>query len=106
MSIVLFRRPARRTGPEMPTGDISIQEPPALPEVQSSGLRNAMTYLPMMLMSGVMMLMFVGGRGPLSYIMLGLMAVAMGGMLIGQMAASSGDRKRRLGGDRRDYMRY
>jgi S-DNA-T family DNA segregation ATPase FtsK/SpoIIIE len=34
------------------------------------------------------------------------MAVAMGGMVIGQMAAGSGDRKRRLGGDRRDYMRY
>jgi len=90
----------------MPTGDISIQEPPALPEVIPGGLRNAMTFLPMMLMSGVMMLMFVGGRGPLIYVMMGLMAVAMGGMLIGQMAVSSGDRKRRLGGDRRDYMRY
>jgi S-DNA-T family DNA segregation ATPase FtsK/SpoIIIE len=91
----------------MPGGDVSIQEPPTLPETQSGGLRGAMTFLPMMLMSGVMTLMFVGpGRGPLTWVMTALMAVAMSGMLIGQMAASSGDRKRRLGGDRRDYMRY
>ncbi|WP_329111310.1 type VII secretion protein EccCa [Micromonospora sp. NBC_01699] len=92
----------------MPSGEISLQEPPELPEIQSGGLRGAMTFLPMMLMSGVMMLMFVGPSrgGPMTWMMAGLLVVAMGGMMVGQMAMSGGDRKRRLGGDRRDYLRY
>jgi S-DNA-T family DNA segregation ATPase FtsK/SpoIIIE len=107
MATVLFRRPARRGGPEMPTGELSLQEPPELPEESRNGLRNAMLYLPMALMSGVMMLMFLGpSRGPTTWVMAGLMAVAMGGMVIGQAALGGGDRKRRLGGDRRDYLRY
>ncbi|MGW0504404.1 type VII secretion protein EccCa [Micromonospora sp. NPDC003241] len=107
MTTVVFRRPARRNGPEMPAGEISLQEPPELPETQSGGLRQVMTIMPMMVMSGVMMLMFVGGgRGAMTWVMIGLMVVAMGGMLIGLMVSSGGDRKRRLGGDRRDYLRY
>ncbi|WP_425556864.1 type VII secretion protein EccCa [Dactylosporangium darangshiense] len=104
---MLFRRPARRSGPEMPSGEINLQEPPALPEPQSGGMRQMMTVLPMALMSGVMMMMFISpGRGPLTWVMLGLMGVAMGGMVIGQVAAGGMDRKKRMGGDRRDYLRY
>ncbi|MCM4084248.1 type VII secretion protein EccCa [Paractinoplanes hotanensis] len=107
MSTVLFRRPARRTGPAMPTGDIDLQEPPELPEPQSNGMRQAMMVLPMALMSGVMMLMFISGsRGPLTYVMLGALVLAMGGMVLGQVAFGGMDRKKRLGGDRRDYLRY
>ncbi|MGV9575008.1 hypothetical protein ACWDRX_39515, partial [Streptomyces nigra] len=32
MSVVLFRRPARRRGPEMPDGQLTLQEPPVLAE--------------------------------------------------------------------------
>ena len=108
MSTVLFRRPARRRGPEMPAGDINLQEPPALPEAQNNGMRTAMMVLPMALMSGVMMMMFMGpsSRGPMTWVMVGLMAVAMGAMGIGQMAFGGTDRKKKLGGDRRDYLRY
>jgi DNA segregation ATPase FtsK/SpoIIIE-like protein len=38
--------------------------------------------------------------------MTGLMGVAMVGMLVGQLAMSAGERKHRMGGDRRDYLRY
>ena len=66
-----------------------------------------MTILPMMLMSGVMVMMFVGGgRGALTWVMAGLMGAAMLGMLVGQLAMSAGERKHRMGGDRRDYLRY
>ncbi|MET7424488.1 type VII secretion protein EccCa [Dactylosporangium sp. NPDC005555] len=107
MSTVVFRRPARRTGPELPTGQVSLQEPPVLPEVTPGGLRSVMTILPMMLMSGVMVMMFLGGRrGVLTWVMVGMMGAAMLGMIVGQLAVSAGERKHRVGGDRRDYLRY
>ncbi|HWS35593.1 MAG TPA: type VII secretion protein EccCa [Actinoplanes sp.] len=107
MATVLFRRPARRNGPEMPTGELSMQEPPAVPEPQQTGMRTAMTTLPMALMSGVMMMMFMSAsRGAMVWVMAAMMAVAMGAMVLSQIAMSSGDRKRQLGGDRRDYLRH
>ncbi|MDP9792682.1 S-DNA-T family DNA segregation ATPase FtsK/SpoIIIE [Catenuloplanes nepalensis] len=107
MSTVLFRRPARRPGPEMPTGELNLQEPPELPEVQPNRLRYALLFLPMALMSGVMMLLFFGpARGAVTWVMAGMMVVAMGGMMIGQAMFTGGDRQRRIGGDRRDYLRY
>src|SRR5919198_605215 len=107
MTTVLFRRPARRTGPEAPGGELHIQEPPVLPDVQPGGLRQAMTVLPMMGMTAVMLLLFFGPtRGPFGWTMMGLMGVAMVGLLIGQFAVSNSERKYRMGGDRRDYLRY
>ncbi|RKN34136.1 type VII secretion protein EccCa [Micromonospora musae] len=107
MSTVLFRRPARRNGPEMPSGEISLQEPPALPEPQRNGLRQAFLMLPMALMSGVMVLLFISrSGGAFTWIILALMAVALGGLVVGQIAVGGMERKSRLGGDRRDYLRY
>src|SRR5919197_3431303 len=107
VSTVLFRRPARRTGPAAPGGDLQIQEPPVLPDIQPGGLRQAMTILPMMVMTGVMLLLFLGPtRGPFGWTMMGMMAVAMVGLVIGQFAVSNTERKHRMGGDRRDYLRY
>ncbi|MGH3663667.1 MAG: type VII secretion protein EccCa, partial [Micromonosporaceae bacterium] len=107
MSTVLFRRPARRNGPETPNGDLHIQEPPVMPDIQPGGFRQAMTVLPMMLMTAVMLLLFFGPtRGPFGWTMMGLMGVAMVGLMIGQFAVSNSERKYRMGGDRRDYLRY
>ncbi|MFE6777598.1 type VII secretion protein EccCa [Streptomyces sp. NPDC057702] len=108
--MVLFRRPARRRGPEMPEGEVSLQEPPALPEVvpDSSAV---WTYLPMALMSVSMMLMFMRpgmarGSGGFIYLALGLMVVSAGAMMLGQAMRRSSERKQRLKGERRDYLRY
>jgi len=38
MSTILFRRPARRQPPEMPSGELSLQEPPAMVEEPSGNL--------------------------------------------------------------------
>jgi DNA segregation ATPase FtsK/SpoIIIE, S-DNA-T family len=110
LSFVLFRRPMRRRAPEMPDGELSLQEPPTLPEVvpDSSAV---WTYLPMALMSAAMVMMYMtrgGGSAangflPLS---LGLMVCAAGAMLLGQGMRRSGERKQRLKGARRDYLRY
>lgn len=107
MSTVLFRRPARRNGPEMPHGELSLQEPPGLPESEPTGLRMVFTVLPMLLMSGAMAMMFMGSRGGVTtWMMAGMMVLATVMMGAGQMAMGGGDRKRRLGADRRDYLRY
>ncbi|WP_329167051.1 type VII secretion protein EccCa (plasmid) [Streptomyces sp. NBC_01717] len=110
MSVILFRRPARRHGPQMPSGEVSLQEPPTLPEVvpDSSAV---WTYLPMALMSVSMMMMFMRpgmsrSSGGLMYIAIGLMVLASAGMMLGQVMRRSGERKQRLKGERRDYLRY
>ncbi|MFE0426574.1 type VII secretion protein EccCa, partial [Streptomyces sp. NPDC058953] len=109
MSTVLFRRPARRRGPEMPDGELSLQEPPGLPEVtpDSSAVWN---YLPMALMSVSMVLMYMrpgGSRsGVFIYLALGIMVVSAAAMMLGQYVRRISERKQRLNGERRDYLRY
>ncbi|MEU3599335.1 type VII secretion protein EccCa [Streptomyces sp. NPDC006798] len=109
MSTVLFRRPARRRGPDMPDGELSLQEPPGLPEVtpDSSAVWN---YLPMALMSVSMVLMYMrpgGSRsGVFIYLALGIMVVSAVAMMLGQYVRRISERKQRLNGERRDYLRY
>ncbi|MET7455526.1 type VII secretion protein EccCa [Streptomyces sp. NPDC005574] len=92
----------------MPEGELSLQEPPTLPETvpDSSAV---WTYLPMAMMSVSMMLIFIkpgGGSGAFSYIALGMMVMASAAMMVGQVMRKSGERKQRLRGERRDYLRY
>ncbi|MEV7189914.1 type VII secretion protein EccCa [Kitasatospora sp. NPDC093102] len=106
-STKIFRRPVFRPGPEMPGGEVAIQEPPVLPETQGGGMSTALTTLPMALASGSMMLMFIQPGGAVTgYIVGGLMALSGVGMMAGQMVKGAGDRKRKLNGERRDYLRY
>uniref|UniRef100_UPI000593AE7B hypothetical protein n=1 Tax=Nocardiopsis chromatogenes TaxID=280239 RepID=UPI000593AE7B len=66
MSTLIVRRPARRPGPELPSGELALQEPPALPE-QQGGMGAVFMYLPMALSSLAMVMMFLrpgsGGGG-------------------------------------------
>jgi len=92
----------------MPEGELTLQEPPTLPETvpDSSAV---WTYLPMAMMSVSMMLAFLrpGGSGSVfTYIALGIMVLASAVMMIGQVMRQSSERKQRLRGERRDYLRY
>ncbi|MEN3356724.1 MAG: segregation ATPase FtsK/SpoIIIE, family [Mycobacteriales bacterium] len=107
MSTVVFRRPARRPAPEVSREEIQLQEPPTLPEAQGGGVSALVTYLPMAAGSSVMVLLFVQpGAQVVTYLAAGLMGVSTLGMMVGQMGRTAGDRKRRLKGERRDYLRY
>jgi DNA segregation ATPase FtsK/SpoIIIE, S-DNA-T family len=107
MSTTVFRRPLRRPGPELPSGELALQEPPALPESQSPGIGNLLYLLPMLAGGAAMSLFFVGGGGgALGYLGGGLMGISMLGMSVGQLGRGGGDRKRKLKGERRDYLRY
>jgi S-DNA-T family DNA segregation ATPase FtsK/SpoIIIE len=92
----------------MPSGELQLQEPPSLPEA-TGGMSSMITYLPMGLMSMSMGLMFLGpgrGGGALTYVAMGMMAVSVVGMVVAQLLRSSGERKRKLKQERRDYLRY
>ncbi|MFF4168854.1 type VII secretion protein EccCa [Streptomyces sp. NPDC001744] len=107
MSTVLFRRPARRRGPDMPDGELALQEPPTLPEAEPN--TSAMwTYLPMGLTSLAMLMMFLrpGQANAFSYVAIGLMLVSSVAMVLAQLIRTAGERKRKLKGERRDYLRY
>ena len=120
MSTVAFRRVPRRRGPELPQGELSLQEPPAIPETQNGNLGALLTYIPMALSSSLIVLMFIGpmsgrgnsgGYGALSGTtvmigMAGLMVVSTLAMLFGQLGRNAGERKFRMRGERRDYLRY
>lgn len=111
MSVVLVTRTPRRPGPEMPDGEIQLQEPPGLPEKQS-GMASVISMAPMALGSLSMVFMFLhpgggeGGGGALSYLAMGMMALSAVGMLVTQLIRGSSDRKQQLRGERRDYLRY
>ena len=108
MSTILFRRPARRQPPEMPTGELSLQEPPVMAEEPTGNLSLLLTFLPMALGSSMMILLFVrpGAGGSTTWIAGGLMVVTTMSMMVGQMGRTTGSRKRRTKGERRDYLRY
>ncbi|GGS69678.1 type VII secretion protein EccC [Streptomyces griseoviridis] len=109
MSVVFFRRPARRRGPDMPEGDLALQEPPVLSEQVPDSGSGMMTYLPMAMMSGAMVLLYVRpgqASNPMTFVVVGVMAVAMVLMLAGQMMRGGAERRQKLRGARRDYLRY
>ncbi|MFS8099752.1 type VII secretion protein EccCa [Lentzea alba] len=107
MSVIVFRKGPRRPGPEMPEGELSVQEPPTLPEIQRSA-GAIMMYLPMALSSTATVLLFVrpGENGAFSYLAAGLMTVSSMAMLVGQLGRNAGERKQKLNDARRDYLRY
>ena len=110
MSVVLFRRPDRQPGPQMPHGELSLQEPPELPETQSA-LSGVITYMPMALSSLAMVMIFLrpgmGGKSDtMMYFAIGMMVIAAVGMLAAQFLRASSDRKRQMTAARRDFLRY
>ncbi|MGW2562313.1 type VII secretion protein EccCa [Streptomyces sp. NPDC001514] len=110
MSVELFRRPARRPGPDMPEGELNLQEPPTLGEMTPDSSA-VWQYLPMALMSVSFMLMYMrpgssSGGGSFMYLGLGIMAVSVVAMVLGQFMKRAGERKQKLKAERRDYLRY
>jgi S-DNA-T family DNA segregation ATPase FtsK/SpoIIIE len=105
---VLFRRPARRQPPPEPRGEIVLDSPPELPETIAGGQMGQMLmYLPMIAGAGATGLLVSGGGGsPVTYLASGMMGLSMVGMAFSGMGRSSGEKRRRLDGDRRDYQRY
>lgn len=102
-----FHRPARRPGPERPRGDLLLESPPELPETVAGNFGQLLVYLPMAAGGAAMVFMFAGPGGSMAtYLAGGLYGMSTMGMMIGQLGRGSGEKKRRLEGERRDYLRY
>jgi S-DNA-T family DNA segregation ATPase FtsK/SpoIIIE len=107
LSTVIVRRAERHDPPELPSGEILLQSPPEIPEAQGDNFRQTLMFLPMIAMAVGMGAAFLGsGSNKVMYVAGGAMALGMGGMMISQMGRGSGDRKLKLNGARRDYLRY
>ncbi|WP_026422041.1 type VII secretion protein EccC [Actinokineospora inagensis] len=107
MSTTLFRRQAREKPPEMPGGELSLQEPPVLPETIGGGMGGMLMYLPMTVGGGAAMLFFMGPQNPQMALMMAGMMGLMGVMMVfNQLGRGGADRRQRLRGERRDYLRY
>ncbi|MDE3721980.1 type VII secretion protein EccCa [Nocardiopsis sp. N85] len=109
MSTIRVRRPPRRPGPDLPSGEISLQEPPELAEQQSS-MSSVFMYMPMAFTSLAMLMMFIRpgsmGNSVMPFIAGGMMLVGAVAMLGGQYLRTVLERRRKLNDDRRDYLRY
>src|SRR5579875_1667023 len=107
VSTVIVRRQERREAPGMPQGEILLEPPPEIPEPVSDGMQQTLTYLPMLAMTfGMVAMMSGSGSGAMRWVGGGAMGLGMGGMALGQMTRGKGDRKLKLNGARRDYLRY
>ncbi|MEU8662802.1 type VII secretion protein EccCa [Actinoplanes philippinensis] len=105
MSTVVFRRPPRRPGPQLPRGELVLESPPELPEQLPRGLGQLMMILPMVCGVGAMAFLYAGrGAGTMTYVAGGLFGVSMLGMFFSQLGGN--DKKAEVDAERRDYMRY
>ncbi|AEW92814.1 cell division protein FtsK/SpoIIIE [Streptantibioticus cattleyicolor NRRL 8057 = DSM 46488] len=104
---MVVKRSPRVPGPEAEEGQIELAEPPVLGEPATADFTSAFVYLPMALGVGAMVMMFtVGARSPSTYMMSGMMGVAMMSMGLGQLGRRGAERKRKMRAERRDYLRY
>ncbi|HXV91965.1 MAG TPA: secretion protein EccC, partial [Pseudonocardia sp.] len=107
MSTVVFRRPLREQGPAMPQGEVTLQEPPGLPEPARNDMSSTLMLVPMMLMMGGGALLYARpGSGPAPYIFGGVMVVAIVIMLVGNLLRNGIQRRQTVDSERRDYLRY
>jgi S-DNA-T family DNA segregation ATPase FtsK/SpoIIIE len=107
VSTLVVRRAELAQPPELPSGEIVLESPPQIPEVVQDSFQQTLMYLPMLAMTVGMVAMIAGPTAsPVQYVGGGAMALGMGGMMIGQMGRGKGERKVKLNGLRRDYLRY
>jgi len=113
VSTVVVKRPSRRNGPELPSGEIMLDAPPEIPAPgQNRAWMSTITILPMIAGAGAMALM-MGGRyntggvnSAFGYVVGGLFGVSMLGMMVTQILTQGGQpSKKEMIEQRRDYMR-
>ncbi len=108
MSTTVMKRAARRPAPEIPTGEISVEPPPEIPE-DAGGRRwqQAVMVLPMLGGSVAMAMMMGNGRGgAFSYVVGGLFGLSSLAMLATSFGSNGSPKKAEMMTARREYLRH
>ncbi|WP_410602882.1 type VII secretion protein EccCa [Amycolatopsis sp. lyj-90] len=107
MSTVVVKRPTRRPGPEMPSGELILQPPPEIPPPPARQWAQVLMVLPMVAMTAGMLLMYSGSMtGSMRFAIYGIMGVGMLGMVVMGFLQGCGPSKREMGHARRKYLRH
>ncbi|HEU4346223.1 MAG TPA: type VII secretion protein EccCa [Actinoplanes sp.] len=107
MSTTVIRRGARRPAPEIPTGDITVEAPPEIPQETGRRWQQAVMVLPMVGGSVAMAMMMGNGRGgAMSYVVGGLFGISSLAMLATSFGANGSPRKAEMMAARREYLRH
>jgi S-DNA-T family DNA segregation ATPase FtsK/SpoIIIE len=102
------QRPPRRAAPPLPSGDVALEPPPAIPQPTGARWQQLLTVLPMLAGTMATALMFGGrdGASPYTYVVGGIFGLSTLGMLAMNWTGAAGPRKAELMRARRDYLRY
>ncbi len=101
-------RTARRPAPPLPTGELSLDPPPAIPAAAGNRWRQALTVMPMLAGTVATAMMFGGreGSGAYTYVVGGIFGLSTLGMLATTWSSGGGPGKNELIAARGDYLRY
>ncbi len=107
MSTVMVRRAARRPGPEVASGTITLEPPPEIAPPGGRGLMRLLMIVPMIAGTAAMAFLFAGrGGGVLTYVVGAMFGISMLGMVLVQvMGQSDQPSKLEMAVTRREYMR-
>jgi S-DNA-T family DNA segregation ATPase FtsK/SpoIIIE len=108
MGTVVIKRAPRRAAPPLPTGDIAVEPPPAIPQPTGARWQQLLSFLPMVAGTLATALMFGGrqGGGSYTYVVGGIFGISTLGMMLTNIGGNNGPKKAELMQARRDYLRY
>ncbi|HEY0532938.1 MAG TPA: type VII secretion protein EccCa [Actinoplanes sp.] len=108
MSTVVIKRSARRPAPEIPTGELTVEAPPEIPQAAGGRWQQAMMGLPMLGGSVAMAMMMSSGStgGPYRYVIGGLFGFSSVAMLATSFGSGGSPKKAEMMSARREYLRH
>jgi DNA segregation ATPase FtsK/SpoIIIE, S-DNA-T family len=107
VSTIVVKRTARRPAPEIPTGELSVDAPPEIPQATGGRWQQLMMVLPMLGGSVAMAMMFGRGGGAYSYVVGALFGVSTLAMVAMSWGSASGTpKKAEMMAARREYLRH
>ncbi len=107
MSTVVIKRPPRRPAPGIPTGELTVEAPPEIPQAAGGRWQQMMMVLPMLGGSVAMAMMFGRGGGTYSYVVGAMFGVSSLAMLVSSWGSSAGSpKKSEMMAARREYLRH
>jgi S-DNA-T family DNA segregation ATPase FtsK/SpoIIIE len=107
VSTIVIKRPPRRPAPEIPTGDLTVEAPPEIPQATGGRWQQLLMVLPMLGGSVAMAMMFGRGGGTYSYVVGAMFGISSLAMLATSWSNSAGaPKKAEMIAARREYLRH